>query len=38
MTKLRNAVAQENIRLSMMSYMSGNKNAAPQIFILMALY
>ena len=27
-----------NIGLSMISYMSGTKNAAPQIFILMALY
>ena len=27
-----------NIRLSMISYMSGTKNAAPQIFNLMALY
>ena len=38
MTKLRNAVGQENMSLSVISYMSCTKNAAPQIFILMALY
>ena len=36
--KTKKCSCPENIRLSMISYMSGTKDAAPQIFILIALY